>query len=270
MLTKIYLGIIGVLIVIAVVLYIKNLDYQKNLEKAENGIIVLNQTNQALIDQSNMKADSIQNYALFVQDLQTVNSKLKNEYRVLVSKYILLLDSVKVINDSAGTEITDSSIVVTFSGNQNKYFYSGNTIYDRLTRTSTHSLFINRDPIKISSEIFLDENKILRNLIFADGALIENANTVIDSSVLIMLNRSELDSKDKLGFFDRLNVYSELNSIYQELGDWTTTRLEIYIGLSYRFDTGFTPYILRNVAGKDYLLGISYEQSVRNLVKNIF
>ena len=93
------------------------------IQDRDNTILVQQQNESALNDYISMQADSIQNFSLFVADLQKDNENVKKEYRLLKSKYTILIDSIKVLNQPAVVDAFGNEIVISFEGRQGKVSY---------------------------------------------------------------------------------------------------------------------------------------------------
>lgn len=237
----------------------------------ENTILIQNQNAAAFQDYITMQADSLQNFAIFVTNLQIDNDNLKNRYNILRSKYTILIDSIKVLNAPAGVDTSGNTIVVTFEGKEGKVSYKGNTTYFKLTGDGTYSITIGVDSSKVESEIYLDiENNLIRNRIYIDGALITNAVTEIDSSIYLLIQNNELICPDEPGFFDRLHLLFDVTQGVKRNGVvYEPNKFSIGVGTEYQFDS-FRIFGKYDVINEEINAGIQYHPSIKDIWKAIF
>lgn len=272
LLTKILLSVIGILVIVCITFYIQNqILTQENIDK-ENKILVFNQNEQAYKDKLKQKADSIQQYALFVRTLQNENTKLKKEYTIIETRFNLLQDSLSVVNDSANGSMIGDTVTVKFNGHKNGYYYEGSTFYSLSNNSAWYNIFIKKDPVNIYNKIYLDEtNKILKSLIYADGEIISDAITEIDSSIYVKLFGVQSNINSNLGFWDRLQLYVDFYGsndvkMYKDINGYD---LYLYTGIKYDFDD-FTFYISKSILDQDIEFGVMYSQSIKQIVNKIF
>lgn len=269
--TKILLGLVVALVSIGIGLYIHIENLTEELKNATNTVQVQEQNIEALKDQNKMKADSIQNYALMVGNLQTDKSRLEHKYLVLNNKYTLLFESVSVVDDTTDSIMEDSIITVSFEGEKKKINYKGKTEYNLMSNLGTYSLDIIIPDITIRSEIYLDSLKFIRQRIFADGVLIDNAETQIDSQVMVLIKNSELISHPEENFWDRIGVFGEtgtgspqkhlkLDTYYLGLG--------VYVDIGERFNISLTKYVIP--ADEYVYLSLGYSITAREIIREIF
>lgn len=241
------------------------------IQDRENTIAVQRQNEAAFQDYITMQADSMQDYAIFVQDLQTENSKLEKKYILLKNEYYILIDSLDVLNGNAVVDITDKTIKISFDSTYKKITFEGYTLYYKETGKGTYSLKIAVAPSKIESEIYLDEEtNLIRNKIFVDGALIDSASTQIDSMLYILIRQNELKCPDEPDFFDRLHILTEVSTqIQQESGVYLPKEFNMPVGMEYQFDKVriFGKFDLIN---QQINVGIQYHPSVKDIWKAIF
>ena len=132
------LKIILTIILIAIIVYFVY-DYIKTRQALADALIeaqINHQNEQAYKDSLNMKADTLQTYAIFIKDLRDENSKIKGQYTFLKSQYTLLLDSIEILNQPVDSIDLDSDkIYIAFSGNQGRISYKGNVTYFILSMT---------------------------------------------------------------------------------------------------------------------------------------
>lgn len=266
-----------VLIVTAILLFVVGgliwyVSYlNQEIQNRENTIAVQRQNAVALQDYITMQADSMQDYAIFVKDLQTENVKLEKKYVLLKTKYNILLDSIAILNGEADVDTSDNMIKISFDSTYKKITFEGYTLYYKATGKGTYSLKIAIAPSTIESEIYLDEEtKLIRNKIFVDGALIGNAITQIDSMLYILLKQNELQCPDEPTFFDRLHLLTEIGTqIEQENGIYMPKKVYLPIGIEYQFDK-FRIFGKFDVINQDINAGIQYHPSVKDIWKAIF
>lgn len=269
--TKILLGLVVALVAIGIGLYIHIENLTNELKKATNTVQVQEQNIEALKDQNKMKADSIQNYALMVGNLQTEQSVLEHKYLILNNKYTLLLGSVSVIDDTTDSIIEDSIVTVSFEGKKEKINYKGKTEYNLFSNVGTYSLDIYVPDITIKSEIYLDSLRFIRQRIFADGVLIDNAQTEIDSQVMLLIKNSELITQPEENFWDRVGIFGETGtgSSHKSIKfDTYYFGLGVYVDIGERFNISLTKYMIPT---DDYIyLSLGYSITAREIVREIF
>lgn len=213
---------------------------KKELEKAKVEAKYNYQNFQAYKDSSIMMTRTLQEYAIAIKDLSQKNKNLKNQNIYLRTQFRILLDSIEILNKPAIIDTSDmdsNKIVITFEGKEGRIQYKGQVIYFKLTKEATHSLKINQTPIKIESVIlFNTETNIITNKIYADGVLIDDAYTEIDSSLYIKLN-SPADIVDvAMNFWDNITLIVEANQevIYKkDMEQWKQNRTSVNVGLGY-------------------------------------
>ena len=237
----------------------------------ENTILVQRQNEAALKDFITMQADSLQDFAIFVTDLQKDNVDTKKRYNLLRSKYTILIDSVKVLNEHANVDTSNNIIKVEFDGKRGKVSYQGYTQYFKLTGEGTYTITIGVDSSKIESEIYLDiENNLIKNRIYIDGALITDAKTEIDSSLYIAIQGNKLVCPDEPGFFDRLHLLFDVNqSIKRDGVIWTPDKFSMGAGAEFQFNQ-FRIYGKYDYINSEVNAGIQYHPSIKDIWKAIF
>lgn len=273
LLNKILIGISILFFVVSVLLFINNNSLKADIEDKDKKIAVAKQNEQALKDEMNQKDSIIQNYAIKVSDLQKDITDREKKYRILLSKYAILYDSVQVINKPAETDTSNNMIKVSFKGKQGKVSYKGETIYFTLKDSSMYSIDINVDKTEISSEIYYDkEDKIIKNRVYADSILITDATTVMDSTVFDLINSLENCEKQELTFSDRLNLFLELNqTLAREASVLGFSKFDLNAGIKYMFDNYELYGSYRLLDTKDKIeLGFRYNLSIKNISRMIF
>jgi len=280
-LTKILSGIIGLLIIISVGLWVKINSLNKELQDSKDSLLVFNQNNKAFEDLLKQKADSLQNYAVFVANLKNKYKSLENKYSILESEYNILIDSIEVLNGIAQGFIKGEKVIVEFKGKKSKAMYNGSTTFDLKTKDASHSLNLYFDPISIKSLIYLDNNDIIKNLIYADGQLITLAKTEIDSNIYLRIKKEieniSNDNQYKPGFFDKLSIYINtygifnINTTEKEVNKIVNFELfNLLTGIQYEFENGLSCYYSKNIINGDNIVGIKYKKSVKQIFNNIF
>src|SRR3990167_9278687 len=217
-------------------------------------------------DSSEMLAKKIQDYAIFFKDLKYVNSTLYAQNNILKAKFRILLDSVVVLNQAAQVDTNDNMIVVRFEGYQGKINYKGKVVYFKLTnKGSLDSLLMQHDPINIYSNIYVDGG-IIKNKIYADGELIDNANTVVDSTVYNAMGNIlfAIETKEP-GFFDYLKIFGELDKLFVFSGDNKSYKSSISLGLKYELPSGFYLSAKRDFINEVYVGNLGYSISISKL-----
>lgn len=291
-LVKLLIPIVIVLLVIAGYFYIENKKIESLLEETQDSLYVTVQNESFLQDQLDMKADTIQYFSAKVENLQsdsaflkselnTINDKYKNalqalnnwkgKYNLLASNYQILLDSL-FISEVTEPQITSDFIIIPFSGQYKKVTYNGKTIYNKVDSTAEYEISIIIDPINIESKIVLDEEKLIKNEIYADGVLIDNAVTRIDSALYLIIRKSQLQTQTPLSFWDRLKIGSQIGvwhpdfSAMKELKDYKLVLQGLVRYQTNRWDITFEKSFLE----KDFNLNFNYFMSVNELIYTIF
>lgn len=225
----------------------------------------------ALKNQIKMKADSLQDFALFIQNLQKENENIKNKYILLKSKYTILIDSINVNNSVAITDTSGDSVTVKFDGKRGKVSYKGKTIYFKSTNSGTYTISIVVDPTNISSEIYYDkDSNIVKNKIYADGALITDAKTILDSSLYILTQNNELNIPDEKGFFDNLHIVADVNQSIRKDGlIYIPDKFSVKLGMEYQFNS-IRIYSNYDILNPNYTIGLQYHPSIVDIWKLIF
>jgi hypothetical protein len=266
-----------ILIIIAIILFFSSgviwyISHLNDIIKdKESTIIIQRQNAAALKDFISMQADSLQDFAVFVTDLQKNNTNIKNQYTLLKSKYIILIDSIKVLNAHADVDTTGNTIVVKFKGRQGKVSYEGHTTYFKLSGKGTYSIIIGVDSSNVESQIYLDiKDNLIKNRIYIDGALIKNAKTEIDSSLALRIQNSELRCPEEPGFFDRLHLLFDINqSIKRDGVIYTPDKFSMGVGAEFQFDT-FRIFGKYDYINSEINAGIQYQPSLKQIWRNIF
>lgn len=263
---KILIGVIVSLIVVGSYFYIQFTNVKSKLKVVEDQKTVLVQNEQALKDQLAFKADTISNLASLIKKLNEESYKKGKEYKIFEVKYKILLDSLIKISSNTNNDITDSTIIVYFKGQQKKIYYDGRTIFEIKSSTSKYDIKIWQDPYDYKNEIKVDSTGIIRSYVYADGQLILGTQSIIDSSMFLnMFNMGQVEKK--LGFFDKLLISPNLNFNYNQDG---LMHLNIGVGIYYKFENGFISYVQKNIGQSNFNFGIMYSQSIYSLVRKIF
>jgi len=248
--------------------------YKAQIREAEAKIEVERQQQNAAAyrDSMEMKARELQDVNVFVYNLQTENSKLKKENIYMKSKFVLVLDSLKILNQYAQTHNYGDSIVVEFEGRQGKITYEGQTTYFVLSDTGTYSLTVARDPIKVELYIYLNEtDNLIYSKIYADSTLIDDVYTVVDSALykkLKMPTTIDIVTPD-IGFFNSLSIYGEYIQPFEFTED-IFIKPELNVGLNYDFKNGIGLKGGRNFLYNQWFIGIRYSLTPGSIVGLIF
>ena len=241
------------------------------IKDRENTILVQKQNQAALTDFISMQADSLQDFAIFVSNLQTENTKKEKQYNILKSKYVILIDSINILNKHADVDTSGNTIVVKFEGREGKVSYKGKTTYFKLTGEGTYNISIGVDSSKIESIIYLDvENNLIKNRIYIDGALITGAKTEMDSSAYLLLQKEELNCPDEAGFFDRLHLLFDVNQTVKRNGViWEADKFSMGAGVEYQFNS-FRIFGKYDYINSEINAGVQYHPSIKDIWKAIF
>jgi len=249
--------------------------YNAQVKIAEAKIETERQTQnaQAYKDSMEMKARELQDNATFVYNLQNENAKLKKEIVYVKSKFVLLLDSIEVLNQGAISYNYGDSIIVKFEGRKGRITYKGQTTYFTLKDTGTYSIKINQDPIKIESYVYLNEtDNLIYNRIYADSVLIDDAYTVVDSALYKKLKMPTTITieKPEFGFFDNLELYGEFIQPFA-LTSETAIKSELNAGVVYHFDdSGISLSGGRKFIQNEWFIGTRYSLTPKSIWGFIF
>jgi len=271
MLTKLsaYANVILMLLLIAMYFKISNLNGK--ITERNIAIELLLQNERALLDDIDMKADSLQNYAIYVEDLQSKIIKMNNEYNILSSEYKIAIDSINVLNEPTIVDTSGNTIIITFQGKEGKVSYKGNTTYFKLTGEGVHSIDIGIDSTIITTRIYRDSSNILRSSVYADGNLITHAKTTIDSTVYTLLNAATHDTDHEMTTFTRLKALFELNQlIINKDGIWNADRFDFNVGLQYQLNDNLEIYGKKQLLNNGYEIGTKYTPTIKSLFDFIF
>jgi hypothetical protein len=264
LLTKILLGIIITISAVAGYFYIQNTNIKDDLKKEQNKVIVSNQNVIALQDRLSQKTDSLKNLAVEVKKLNGDLTDIDKNYVLLRSKYVIALDSIKTLHKKSDSEVSDSTIIVKFYGNKHKIHYDGRTIFQKKDSSSTHDINIWQDPLKYTSELYVDDNRIIRNRVYADGLMILNEESILDSSVFLKLFGQQAIEKPQLSFWDKLKLQTDLK--YVNKGEFLSDRIYVQLGAMYQFENGFTAYAKTNINRPGYSVGLNYSKSIKEII----
>lgn len=231
----------------------------KEIEKKETQISLEIQNKKSWQDKYKMAKDSIQMYAISVEDLQLANKQKDKTISLLTSQVTVYGDSIKILNKSIKNFTEDSTkIVIPFSGYEKRVTYNGNTTYYKKTKFATYSIDIKVDPFIISSEIFWDKaDSIIKAKIYADGLLLDNADTKISPELYELIRKKELICPEVPynGFFDKLAIYASVDvDLLPQNGVFGYITTVPKLGISY------TEHNWRISAGK-YLTNSNYNVS---------
>jgi hypothetical protein len=218
-----------------------------------------------------MQADSLQDYAISVKNLKTENDNLEHKYSLLKSRYYILIDSIKVLNQYALVDTTGETIIVSFEGREGKVSYKGHTTYFKLTGDGTYSIEIGVDPSKVESEVYYDkDNNLIRNKIYVDGALIDSARTDIDSTLYLLIKNNELETPDEPGFFDNLHFLLGTSvNVVRDNAIYKPEKFSLSLGAEYQFNK-YRIFGKFDIINQEINAGIQYHPSVKDIWKAIF
>ena len=273
-------------------LYVENQKLKKELYDTENELFVKEQNISALKEREKMKADSIQQYSVEVSNLKSLNDKilkdseywytehqkllnkysdLKDSYVILITNFTLLKDSIFAKNSTIPAIVGDL-IIVPFSGKESNIYYNGKTTFNVQDSTGNYEISIIRDPIDIQNNIRILElpnEKKLVSEIYANGILINNAKTIIDSSVYILLRRG-LPEINELGFWDKLKVgggISFYNPDITQVSYVDQYKLNMYLKIEYNFNNTISVYVDKTLFDKTFSIGGQYLVPVKRIFK---
>ena len=276
-------GVLAAAIGYGIFLYIENKRLAQELYDTENELFTEEQNVKALREREIMKDDSIQTYATEVGDLKNVNKGLEDDskhwytkHNTLLSKYSDLEDAYyvaitnyKIIYDSVFAKgaskpiIVGNLVVVPFSGTEKKVRYRGRTTFNVQDSTGKYEISIKREPTEIENNIRMigeDEERTLISDIYADGILISNAKTIVDSSVYILLRRG-LPEINEYGFWDRLKVGGGLafyNPDITQVSSVDQYKLDLYLRGEYNFSNRIKVYFNKTLFDNAFSLGSDY------------
>lgn len=264
--TKLFIATIVILIGVLVggYLYIDSL--QSKIQEQENTITINKQNEEAYKNQIEMKEDSLQDYAIFVKDLQKDIKDEKKKYILLNQQYQLLVNSVDVKDSTANVVYEDSIITVKFEGKKGKVNYNGDTKYYVETKEGTYSIEIKVDPSNIVSNVYIDSAGIVRNEIYVDGALIDNAQTDIDSSIFLAVKNGQIEKSYEYGFFDRLGLFADA-TYGGHLNKFNDNDSFMYFGggLYYIFNDNFGIALSKYIDDPYWYITFSYYKSISEI-----
>jgi len=275
--SKITLGIVIALIAVIVYLQFNLQNTKRELAKSKVDAQINLQNFEAYKDSATMMARTLQEYYVAVKDLKEENKKLTNQNIYFKTQFRVLLDSIEVLNKPAtiDTSNTDSNkIVITFEGKEGRIQYKGQVIYFKLTKEATHSLKITQDAIKIESIILLDtKTNLIKNKIYADGVLIDNAYTEVDSTLYAKLNSPSEIVDMAMNFWDTIGLVIEANQeiIYnKDNSQWEQNRTGFSLGLQYNLSRNLSLEVKKDLLNDIWGGNIRYTLTPYNLWKMIF
>lgn len=281
-------------IAISVGLYIGYLNYtiyQLEIDQiaTQDSLYISTQNASHFEEQLVMKEDTIQNFSVRVTNLQNDNTllagksdvwkskyyekygemgNLQERYYVLSSQYKVLIDSIFVKDSTKGMHV-GNLVIVPFQGKKKKTTYIGKTTYNLLDKSASYELGIITDPINITSSIFLtDDQTDLRHEIYADGILLDDATTTVDSSVYLLLRRMELPETYVPGMWDYLSVGTSMYVVnenflaVQELDGYT---IDLTIWASYSISDRWSVTVEKTLFNKSFSAYASYGMSVAEI-----
>ena len=214
---KINIKVIGVIILayltlgIALFFSLKNL--AKTKSKLQNREQIYNQNQTAYQNQLNQKADSIQNLAVQVSDLNSQNLDLKNRVNVYQQHTQILIDSMNAQGEALTNLSSDSSgkyIKVSFDGTQGIFDYSGWTKYylPPSVLRSLYGINISALPIDLNDVLYYD---------FQTKTLKTRSNTTTPGVKLLV--NTQIDSSVYQGLVTTVNhVQTEKMNVFPSFG----------------------------------------------------
>jgi len=189
----------------------------------------------------------------------------------LKNKYTILIDSVKILNANANVDTSGNTIVINFEGKQGKVSYKGHTTYFKLTGKGTYTINIGVDPSKINSVVYFDKSdSLIKNRIYADGSLISDASTTIDSSLYILYRNNNIEQPNEQGFFDRLHLTVDAHQVLRKDAlVFVPYQFSLNLGTEYQFNK-YRVYGSFDIINSEVRAGITYHPSIADLWKAIF
>lgn len=272
-----------ILIVVAIVLllglsylYLENASLKKHYIEKRDSLYVSTQNENALKAQLKMKADSLQNYVIFIINLQTENSKLKKEYILLKQKYET--EKQQWLNGGGGhvdTNIVSSKDSLTFPivGNYKKLSYEGGTTYFPKLGKYTWRLAFIQLPTTYLSELYYDEiDKLIKQRLFVDGELISNAKTTMDEKLFLLIKNNEPKVEMQPNFWDRFIIGANLsigNEHFKTYNSLSEYKAYMSVWAGYYFDN-YRVYLYKDVGISEYGLSIDSYLSLREIGHKVF
>jgi len=161
--------------------------------------VVLVQNTQAYQDSLTKARDSVQTTALFVKSLNEDIDKLNHKYVILSNKYNLL---VLAIQDSGNVRpiVTDSTVIVKFSGKKYIVFYSGRTEYRFDTDSATWNLDLDFDSINAGSKVYYDDSTKLwtiQTTSLTEGVVLKGTSIIDEATLKQIKGIAQLEEKGK-------------------------------------------------------------------------
>lgn len=204
-------SVLVVVLGIVVFFLIKNLAVTKS--KLQNQEQIYNQNQQAYRDQFVQQADSIQNLAAQVSDLNSQNSDLKNRVNVYQQHTQILIDSMNAQGEAFANLSSDSSgkyVKVSFEGTQGIFNYSGWTKYylPPSVLRSLYGINISALPIDLNDVLYYD---------FQSKTLKTRSNTTTPGVKLLV--NTQIDSSVYQGLVTTVNhVQTEKMNVFPSFG----------------------------------------------------
>ena len=183
------LEIVTILAIVSTIVLLKQLSLTRNKLAAQQD--AYNQNAAAYEQLINQKADSIQNLAVMIKDLNAGYTDLKHQYVTIQQSTKLQIDSLRAAGNATATTITDTTsnkyVEVSFSGKQGIFQYSGFTRYylPPSILSPMYSLTGSFLPIQLSNEVYYDNtDKLLKvKTVSLTPEIKLTASTIVDSSV---------------------------------------------------------------------------------------
>jgi hypothetical protein len=274
--TKIFIAITAILVVLLTFFYIKWTIIKSELQTTKDNLSISSQNELALHDQLNAAKDSVVIYAIQVAELKNEKEIADKKSSILQTKVLILLDSIERLKQPAIADVSDTNTIsVKFAGKEKILTYEGKTYFYKKDSTSAFDIKFVFVPISIFNEIYFDEKEYIKSYISTDNGVVLKTSTVIDPKIFLLLKHAE-DNEiliQSQGFFDKLKVFGKGNIVLnsEQIKNYTlkdvNNSLSLELGIKYDFESGFSPYISKNLNTVGVIVGFGYSKSIRDLVK---
>ena len=274
---KILVAVAIVLFIGLSYLYLENASLKKHYIEKRDSLYVSTQNVAALKDQNKMKADSIQNYAVAVNNLQNDQTLLQKKYILLKNEYAT---AKKEWEQHGGgqlvvTPVKSDTIKIPFNGSKGKIQYDGFTRYFNSTGKYEWFMHLIQLPSVYKSELSIDESgkdKTIKNLMSVDGELIANATTVMDDKLFLMLRNNAPVNTPEPNFWDKAFIGATIefdSDSIQNLKTLSTYSMGLSAMIGY--NTGpYQFYLAKSVLTPSFGAGLQYTITFRTLGNSIF
>lgn len=272
------ISVFAILISILAYLYFENSHLKSELAITKDSLYISNQNEAAFQSQLTQQADSIQNYAIFVANLQTENSMLQKRYVLLETKY----NSEKLEWTQHGNNVilpdsdaNKDSVYMPFAGTKNKIEYNGFVTYFPNMHSYDWSMSVVQLPIEYKIELYFDEldnNNTIRTELKADNTLIGNAITTMDSKLFLLLKNNGVTHEYMPDFWDKLLIGGEINVYNESIADIKNInkyKINTLIWLGYQENT-YSLKIYKTLFDNTYGIKLDTWISSKQLINYVF